>query len=441
MSELRWRSRLLQTVGKGLLRLWTYFVGQAETPPAANPNPPDAPPWLPPEFWQGSSRPPADWLALLAESQIPIHWVGTSAPLPASFRQTTADAAESAAGAAPPISPLPAAPHYVPAAPGRTDAKFYVSTAPPPRAPLRLIPTPEADDPPMAGTLPPAYPPNVPPDAPPDLAYVPAFPPPTLADPAARAAYEAAAAASDYAAGAAGSPPSAPTDTTAHAQATVLPPIGVEAARPQPRHPAPDYGRGNAAGGAPFPPSAAGDYRQSAPLRATPPAPEYAVASHAADDVSVPPPALDPAPRVASPAFVLASPAAKRLPDVAYTPLPAVSRDSTAAPPNAHPAAVRPAEPAAPHPGQRHTPARPAHSDYTDWPEPTVLAPPPVYAQRQSGAAPLAEELPATSLPPAADKWPALPPLLTADESADAWQEQQRRQRLEREQLGERGYV
>lgn len=424
MSELRWRSRLLQTVGKGLLRLGTYFVRQAETPPAANPSPSDAPPWLPPEFWQ-QSRPPAHWLALLAESQIPLQWVGTSGPPPAlvipaaaaGIEETTDDAGSVTLT----LPPIWAAPDYAPAAPapgqappayispqsqrpspgtrrgqeiGRGGGESPGSKQPP--AAARLMPTPETNAPQTTDA--PLYAPAAPTTAAPAPAFASPSPAPHRGQ--MPALYQTPAR-------------SLTDDALASAAAPPLPGRVADA-----------------------PPGTPGDSR---------PAPDYSVSS--------PPPAPDaywlplasrPAPGVVldAPSPVFAPPAANPRSAVAYPPpflLPPEPAETT--PPR--PAGLPPPQPRQPHAAPRYfepqsTPY--AAPGYAGVPSHNTAAPP-VYAGGQSQPALLGAEPPSP-----ADRWPALllagsplPPLFADDAPPAASQEHLRQRRLEREQQGERG--
>lgn len=425
MSESGWRSRLLQTVGKGLLRLGTYFVRQAETPPAASSSPPDAPPWLPPEFWQ-QSRPPAHWLALLAESQIPLQWVGTSGPPPlppvipaaaAGIEETTDDAGSVTL----PLPPIWAAPDYAPAAPAQAPPTY---TIPPqnqrptpgtgrgqetgrgheagrirgepqggesagsqqPPAAARLMPTPEINAPQAPAA--PLYAPVAPTAAAPAPAF--ASPPPASSREQMPALFQ--------------TPARSLTDDAA-------PPLPGRVAD--------------------APPGTSGDSR---------PAPEYGV--------SWPPPAPDAyrlplasrsAPGVVldAPPPVFASPAANPHPTVSYPPPSLLPPEPAATTPSAGPP-TRPRQPQAAPRYFEPPSTRYAAPGYEDAPSQDSAAPP-VYAGWQSLPAPLGAES-----PPPADRWPALPPLfadagLPGAAPPAAQPEHLRQQRLEQEQRGERG--
>ncbi|GAB4152908.1 MAG: hypothetical protein Fur0021_18110 [Candidatus Promineifilaceae bacterium] len=452
MSELRWRSRLLQTVGKGLLRLGTYFVRQAEPPPAASASPPDAPPWLPPEFWQqqrqryAAGSPPAHWLALLAESQIPLQWVGTSEPPPALVMPAAAAGIEETTDDAGSVTLPPpwAAPVYTPAAPapgqsppayvplqnqrptpgtgwsqeagrdretGRDQERGRIRGEPQggespgskqPPAAARLMPTPETNAPLYAPAAPTAATPQ------------PAFAFPSLAPPGGQmpALFQTPARSwTDDALAAAAAP----------AYAAAAPPLPGRVAH--------------------TPPGTPGDSR---------PAPEYGV--------SLPPPAPDayrlplasrsaPGAVLDAPPPVFAPPAANPRPAIVYPP-PSLLPPEPAV---ATPPAVPPAPPRQPQAAPRYfepPSTRYAAPGYEAAPLQNNAVPP-VYAGWQSLPAPLGAESP----PPSADRWPPLllagsplllagsplPPLFADDAPPAAQSEHLRQQRLEQEQRGERG--
>lgn len=174
MNEPNWYRRLTEAVGRGLVRLGRRLIPDDKAPRAT-----DAPPQLSPDFWR-QPRPPAHWLALPQQSQIPLQWVGTDADAPPADAAVTAVAAPDTTPTRPPAPP-PGPPAYVPTAstPPTPPAPFAPATSPPTpdalvygppaRAPMRLRPTRAPHQ--LVSPPPAPHDPPPPPDAPPEPVY------------------------------------------------------------------------------------------------------------------------------------------------------------------------------------------------------------------------------------------------------------------------------